>query len=215
MWPDVTIDVEVGPVLAIPIPPTVVDVVALTGDAYLVGWNFREVSGEVPAENEGSVTSPAANTTLLTISGLAAGTYTVKWQVELSGTVAAADANNFKVQQGGTFVVGSINQGAVGNFPQDDFEMVLVAGNNVTVRSVAAGTVGAVYSAQLSLIPVDSTDAIVEVQDGNQPLGESSMGNGRSDDRWFGPQGVKVHQQILVHIVQGTITGVVYARFIK
>lgn len=213
MYPDVTIDVEVGPVRAIPVPVTAIDVTALLSDGYLVGWNFREASGEAPAENEGSVTSPAANTTLLTISGLAAGTYLCHWQVELSGTPSATDANNFKVQQGGTFVVGSINQGAIGNFPQEDFELVLVAGNNVTVRSVAAATAGAVYSAQLSLVPVDAADAIVEVQDGNQPLGESTMGVGRSDDRWFGPQGVKVNQQILVHIVQGTITGVVYARF--
>lgn len=122
---------------------------------------FIQVRGTIgsPAQNEGSVTSPAANAAIVTIAiaSLAPGWYTVNWTVELDGTVGAADQNNFILKGPGLGGgLNSVNDPLVGRYPQNSVSMFVPAGNAtaLSVRAVAAGTLNAVYSAQITIVPM-------------------------------------------------------------
>lgn len=131
----------------------------------------------VPINNEGSVTSPAANAAVVTIAvaTLIPGTYLVNWSVDLDGTVSATDLNNFTLKGPG---VGSgltaENDAAVGHYPQNQVEITVPTGNAtaMSIRSIGAGTVGAIYSAQIDLIPVNgpSAGAVLVVNSRQEPL---------------------------------------------
>jgi hypothetical protein len=213
----VTLDVEYeqDPVRVLPVPVTTVDVVLLSGQARLNGWSLRDGTTSIPLENEGNVTSPGASTAISTLSGLAAGTYQVGWTVGLAATLAAADANNFVLTHNGVFVVQSINGFAAGEYPQQPFEFTVAANDNMIIKNIAAGTVGAVYSGQLTLTPVTIAESIAELQDGNNILGEISFGGGAVDTHHFAHTGLRVRNQIKLHVVSGAVVGAVYARFQK
>ena len=113
-----------------------------------------------PQQTSGSVTSPGAGATIASISAatLVPGVYNVQWAVELDGGApAAADIDNFRIQGPGQFgQLTSINDGAIGRYPQTSFQGTIFQnpGSPVKVIAVAAGTVGVTYSAQFSLTPV-------------------------------------------------------------
>lgn len=108
------------------------------------------VAGGASTTTEGSVTSPAAGATI-TSQALAAGTYTVSWSVQLSGTLAAADANNFGLYNGATLVATSLNTATAGTYPQPTVTVVIPGGGaTLAIKAIALGTVGAVYTAQLT-----------------------------------------------------------------
>lgn len=128
-------------------------------------WDVRRltVNGLVAAiageavGGQGQVTSPGSNVAIATIAAanITPGTYLINWTVSLGGTPSATDIDNFRLKIGTTNLFTSSNPGAVGEFPQAQFGPVLLTGaQNVTVNSVAAGTVGAIYAADISLIPV-------------------------------------------------------------
>ena len=210
-----SLDVTVGSVRGIPVLPTTVDVPLLTGPATLMGWSLRDSSSDVPAETEASVTSPTAGQVITFTAALAAGTYLVKWQVELSGTLAAGDANNFKLGTNVAFVVNAVNGIAAGMYPQEDVEVTVAQGQNLQIQAIAIGTVGAVYSAFISAIPLAAGNYLAEIRDGGQPLGEVSSAASGVDSVWFGPMGVRVSNGITLHMISGSLTGVIYAGFDK
>jgi hypothetical protein len=106
----------------------------------------------------GDETSPEAGETI-TSQTLTAGVYTVAWAVQLSGTLAAADMNNFVVKVGTSVIAQSLNANVTGTFPQPELTVVIPpAGANVVIDSNGSGTTGAVYAAQLT---VTSTAAAV------------------------------------------------------
>lgn len=215
MSAEVDITVVTEPIRGIPVAATAVDVVPINGPCQLYGWSFRESTGELPGQGAGTVASPGAGATIATTAALPAGTYDVSWQVELQGAAAAADANNFQLVDSAGVVVGSINPGAAGIFPQEDVEVTTTAAGAILVRAIAAGTVGVAYSAQVSALPEIGPACTVELQDGNQPLGESSMQAQGTDTQTLPGDGLKVSQQVKVHVIQGTVSGVLYARFEK
>jgi len=215
MTVEISIDYESEPVRAIPVPATFVDVVLLNGPCELCGWSMRDTTATIPQDNSGSVTSPGANATITSLTGLAAGTYQVTWQVELSGTLAAADANNFALKHNGVIVLQSENLAVAGVYPQVTAEIVVAAGDSISITSIAAGTVGAVYTAQLSLQSGLTITSVAEFQDGNNPLGETSATPGALDTQWFGQRGLHVRNRINFHPVSGLLTGTIYARFTK
>lgn len=114
----------------------------------------------------GSVTSPTASQIIASISAanLAAvappGTWwEVNWTVELGGTVGAGDSNNMElvcpittVRENGIF------PGVVGVYPQTGTSFPVLSGNNISVLAIAAGTVGAIYSAQISATPLNAAN---------------------------------------------------------
>jgi hypothetical protein len=55
--------------------------------------------------------------------------------------------------------------------------------------------------------------ATVELQDGGNPLGEIQMAAGAVSNAWFGNPGVEIRSQIFLHVVAGSVTGAVYARY--
>lgn len=214
MTTDIIFDVTLGPVRVIPVPATSVDAVAMQGDSYLVGWSLRDASGASAGNTEGSQTSPAAGTVITQLTLLNAGSYLVNWSVELAGTVAAADANNFGLYVSNVQQTTSLNQGAVGNYPQQQAELTVGLAGAIEIKNVGAATVGAVYSAQLSIIPVNAVNTIVELQDGGNALAEISMEPGKANTQWLGDAGILTRSRINIHVIQGTVTGALYAKYI-
>lgn len=98
----------------------------------------------------GTASAPAAGATIASIT-LPAGSYTVQWELGLSGTLAAADADNLGLFVGATQVATSENQGAAGNWPQVPVAIeVASGGTTVALKAIGAGTAGSVYTASLS-----------------------------------------------------------------
>ena len=211
----IILEVETGedPIRPLPVPPTSVDVIPLLGPAFLFGWSLRDATGDLTAVNEGALLSPGAGATIVTITGLQAGTYQIEWTVELLGAAAAADANNFKLVSSAGLLLNSLNAGAAGSYPQPNVQAVVGAAGSVSVQAIGAGTVGVTYLAQLVLIPVLFGNTVVEIQDGNQPLGEVALGQGESDTTWFDDPGLTIRNEIKVHMVSGLVTGTIYARY--
>lgn len=210
---EIDIDVSEGPVTVLPVLPTAVDVTLLSGRGKLIGWSLRDITNDAQGETSGSVTSPAAGATIVTTPALPGGTVQIGWTVSLQGTVAAGDANNFEILHNAAVLATSENAGALGAYPQQPFEVVTVAGDTISVKAIAAGTVGAVYGAVVAIQADDTPTAVVEFQDGNNPLGESAPLPGGVDTQNFGPVGVRIVNQIKLHVVSGVVTGAVYAAF--
>jgi hypothetical protein len=129
---------------------------------------------------QGSITSPAANASVVLIGAIGAlpppGIYTVNWTVELDGTVSASDLNNFKLSIGSTVLENSINDAAIGRYPQLPVTLTIPPGNasNLTVKAIAVGTVGAIYSAEVTLTAVQQFNGFIAVGQ----LGQVSNGQG-------------------------------------
>lgn len=104
--------------------------------------------------NEGSVTNPGALATIVSVP-IAGGANLVKWTVQLSGTIAAADANNMQLPAGTNNTLTAMTLGAAGIYPQPDMSIfVQAAGSTLIVRSIgAASGAAAVYSAQVTALP--------------------------------------------------------------
>ena len=97
-----------------------------------------------------SLTSPPAPfSTVLNAGVLPAGTYTVTWTVSLSGTIAAAEANNFILNLGPSiFIANSVNPAAAGSYPQAPVTITSPGGLALLILSGANNaTSGAVYGA--------------------------------------------------------------------
>lgn len=215
MTAELDITVVTDQIRGVPVPVTAVDVTPIQGPCTLFGWSLREASGELALEASGSVTSPGATTTIATTASLPAGTYQVAWTVELAGTLAAADANNFQLVDSAGVVVGSVNGSGAGVYPQGAVQVTTTVAGAVLVRSNAAGTVGAIYSAQVEVTPSLTPAAIVELQDTGQPLGESAMAAQGFNTEVMPGSGLHVTGQVKVHVISGTVTGVLYVRFDK
>lgn len=116
--------------------------------------------------NTGSVTSPGAAATIATIS-VAQGEWLVQWQVEVDGTTAVGDDNNFQLTAPGVAGNTSENGHTPGQpYPQPS-ETVLapVGGGTVQVKSIAAGTVGAQYLAQITVSEASAPASYFEIPD--------------------------------------------------
>jgi hypothetical protein len=212
---EISIDVEWDPVRVIPVPVTAVDVIPILGPCKLSGWSLRDATGDAPSRASGNATSPGANGIIATLSGFAAGTYFVNWTVGLEGTLGVGDANNMYIALTGASQLPSINPGVVGEYPQQQLELTMLATDNLSVKATAAATVGANYSADITIIPVSTINTICEIQDGNNVLGEVAVPNPGCDTHWFGGDGLQVRAQIKLHIISGAVTGAIYARFQK
>jgi hypothetical protein len=146
-------------------------------------WDVRRltVSGlsspsGVYATNSGQVTSPAAGGQIVAISAanITPGFYLIQWSVGLSGTLAAGDVNNFRLRQGTTSLAVSDNPDVSGEWPQQAYGPIYLSGaQGVNIQAVAVGTVGAIYSATVTIVPAsgDQVSLFKEVQ------GAPSAGN--------------------------------------
>lgn len=106
---------------------------------------------------QGSVTSPAATAAITATPAVPAGVYMVNWTVGLAGTLAAGDANNMRLFAAGSPVVNAIDPPVAGTYPQAPVTVVIPAGGgSIGVQAIAAGSVGAIYSAQITATPVSA-----------------------------------------------------------
>jgi hypothetical protein len=117
------------------------------------------------------VTDPGAFTAIAAISAAALAAVappgtpvTVSWQVSLQGTVTAADGNNMRLVTGSTVLEVAVYPGADGNYPQESVEFETVAGQGVSVTSIAAASgASAIYGAQISVTPLTGAAASVRI----------------------------------------------------
>lgn len=209
----IDVEIDTGSVKALPVSITVTDKTLLTGTAKLCGWSLRDASGDTTTQTEAAVISPGAGAAIVTLSGLAAGTYDITWVVALQGAAAAADANNFQLKNGAAVVEGSVNPGAAGVYPQNGARVNVAANGTITVNAIAAGTVGVTYLAQIEVAITLIPNAVAEIQDGGNILGEIAVPAGESTTEWFDRDGIDVQGQIKLHMISGTMTGVIYAKF--
>jgi hypothetical protein len=160
----------------------------------LVGGQALGTIAGYPAAS-GSASSPTA---FAVIAGPTfspgGGSFTVAWTVSLSGTLSAADANNFYLFHNNTQIAQSTNADVAGTYPQtpvpvvlapgDDL-VILAASNNGTPGSVYGGVIAAAGSGSLTLqvapqglgtvwYPVQVTASTTT---GLTPLGDNSVCN--------------------------------------
>jgi len=185
----------------------------VSGPKRLLGWSL--VSGAAATtEAAGQVTSPAAGATVVQLTGLPAGDYAVTWTVELSGTLAAADANNFRLLNGASAVLDSDNLAVAGTYPQPGVVITVPASGSVSIQAIAAGTVGAVYRAQL-VLSLLAGGALGNVLDGAQVVGAISTGQDQVDVQWMGDDGIYIGTSVAVAATVGKLSGCIYVRDIR
>jgi len=105
-----------------------------------------------------SSATPAGGTTVASLA-VATGTFLLSWTVTLATAAAAGDANNFGLYAGATLVATSVNAGVIGTYPQAAVTTYLGAAATVAVKNIAAGSTGAVYTAALTVTPLQSGDS--------------------------------------------------------
>lgn len=212
---DVVVELDSGEVQALPIQPTSADIVVLAGKGRMVGWSLRDTTVPAAADAAAQVVAPAAGAAVVTVAGLKAGTYDVAWTVGLQGAAAAADANNFQLKNGATVIENSDNAGAAGAYTQVNARITVPANGTVTVNAIGAGTAGVTYLAQIELVPTLVAATVVEIQDGGNILGEVSLAPSEAKTSVLDHFGILCQNQIKVHVISGSVTGVVYARVVR
>jgi hypothetical protein len=116
----------------------------------LTGGQAQGVFLGYPAAS-GTANSPPIFTTVAgPITVPAAGTYVVQWSVTLSGTLSAADVDNFAlVVDDSVGVANSVNPGAAGTYPQAPVTLRLDAGQTLEIGTRGNATAGSVYGASI------------------------------------------------------------------
>jgi hypothetical protein len=142
-------------------------------------WDVRRltVSGLVSPNNLGSLqnyntaTSPGADATIAAVTLLPGVVYSVTVIVQLSGTLGAGDTNNMLLETGNllqTLITPPGVAGQVSNGPFIITGSAAGAGLTCAVEAIAASTVGAVYSAQITATPVGG-DQVTLFREINSP----------------------------------------------
>lgn len=208
---ELEVDISWGWIRAIPVVASTDGMLLLSGPARVTGWSFREAGDPTGQEVEGQVVSPGAGATIAQIVPASGAVYSITWSVQLIGAAAAADQDNFGLFRGGTQLDTSLNPGAAGVYAQSQVTDNDLFGLTYAVKAIGAGTAGVTYAAQMSIAPISGAVAIAELQDGNQPLAEISLGPGGVDTRHFGPHGIVIMNQVKLHLITGNLTGALYA----
>jgi hypothetical protein len=210
---DLEIEVSLGRIRAIPAVNPASGSILLAGPGELMGWSFRESGAEAGLSTEASLVAPAAGATIASIANVPVGVYSISWEVQLIGAAAAADADNFQLFSGATLLMTSLNAGAAGQYPQTPVQFNLTSQQTIAVKALGAGTAGVTYAVQLSVVPVTTGQAILELQDGNNPMCEITAGTAGLLTAWFGPEGIRFYNQIKAVPIVGQMSGAIFARF--
>ena len=210
---EIEIEVLSGPVLVLPVPATAVDVLLLNGPCVINGWSLRDAtpvstSSGVPVAT-GAAAAAGNGSALLPVND-ALSQFTLAFGAVLTANTLAVTVTN---AQGGTLTyaiplaVGQ-NSPFVASFPTP---LEAVAGQQITVTvtgNVNSPTVNITAYGVASPSPT-----VVELQDGNNPLGEVTLSLAGVDTRWYGGDGLRVRNRVNLHVISGTIVGAVYARY--
>jgi hypothetical protein len=113
-----------------------------------------DLSYGLSAAGYGEVTSPGAAAQIAATGNVNPGEYLAQWQVEVSGTLTAGtDNDNMRLMVNGGVVSTAVYPAVAGSYPQDPVGLLIPALTNAQVKTNAAATTGAVYSANLTLTP--------------------------------------------------------------
>jgi hypothetical protein len=132
----------------------------LIGNQSASGYGSQTLSNPIPnpisQSLEGNVTSPAAGATIVTLASLPAGNYNAQWSVGLAGTVAqGTDNDNFLLTAPGIASIHSINNAAIGDYPQESVDVELAAAGSISIKCNALATTGAIYDGALTVTLLD------------------------------------------------------------
>lgn len=129
-------------------------------------WATSSENPSPSVNGSGNATAPGADGTIASTPVLNPGTYIISWSVGLAGAAAAADANNFVLEQdtGPVTIVGSVNPGTAGQWQQLPVTVTLTAASTISVEAIGAGTAGVVYSAQIVATPATVQPTKVTLQ---------------------------------------------------
>lgn len=131
----------------------------------LASWQTTQAGSSV--SNDGTVTSPGAGATIASIpaASLPAGTYNVTVDFTLSGTVGAVDNNNIQLVYGSqTFTLD--NNIGVGEQTFGPIQIISNGASALTLKAIAAGTVGSIYTATIIATPVTQVSLVtIQIKD--------------------------------------------------
>jgi hypothetical protein len=212
---EIQVDVEYGKVYAVDLAAIANGALIVGGPADLMGWSVRDFGLENNQEAFGSVVSPGAGTVIAQLPAIQQADYEIRWQVQLIGAAAAADQDNFGLYAGATLLVTSLNPGAAGVYPQTQTAFYDQFGQALSIKAIAAGTVGVTYAAQFSIVPIGFAGPVLQLQDGNQELAEIYCPIFGADTRWFGPSGIRVNGTMKKVVNVGVLAGAIYVRYSK
>jgi len=101
--------------------------------------------------NYGTATNPLAAAAIATLTTPAAGVYTVVAEAVLSGTIGAADLNNFEVRKGATVLQTIIVPAVTLQRGSVTLRILVNGAQSITINATAnASGVAAVYNAALT-----------------------------------------------------------------
>lgn len=206
------IDVYLGYQSAITVLDTTVSETVAAGKVAMAGWSFRTTSVQNTQDAQGSQNAPAAGTTIASLV-LPQGEWQISWQVNVSGTVGAAEINNFELLQGAAVIATSLNGNAVGS-PYTQITVtasIPQGGATIFVKNIAIATAASVYSASIVASPVSAV-AIAEITSGGNPVAEIVLGVGGTSTVHFGGGGIQLQSDLTLTVLAGSFRGAVYAR---
>lgn len=209
---EIDIEVNVGKVIPITVLDTTVSESIASGVVCLAGWSLRTTSTQVTVENEGQANAPLAGTSLLGLV-LTQGEWVITWTVEVDGTTAAAEDNNFELVQDANVLLTSLNGHVAGQpYQQVSVTVSVGAGGSVMhVKNINAGTAASVYLADIAASPV-GTVAVAEITSGGNPVAEISIPVGATDTQWMSDGGIRLPSDLTLSVLSGSFRGAVYAR---
>jgi hypothetical protein len=112
-------------------------------------WNLTANSGTT---GSGSLNSPSSFSVIALPVFPAAGTYTVTWEVTLSGTLSATETDNFQLYKNESVLEAtSVNPDIAGTYQQAPFSITVNGGETLALTNPLAGTSGSVYSGTVTL----------------------------------------------------------------
>lgn len=119
--------------------------------------------GGASTSNQGQATAPTPNTSITSLQAtLPTGLVRIDWAVGLDGTPGATEVDNFQLRYNANTLEQSVNDGVVGRYPQNSVQTFISnpPASAIVVRNSAAGTAGAIYSAQLTVTAIGSGDTL-------------------------------------------------------
>lgn len=178
------------------------------GPGRLMGWSIKNGSGSNTQEADGTQNAPAAGTTIASIS-LANGVYAVSWELELSGTPGAGDADNVALFIAATQIGKSVNAGAVGTYGPFSAQANVVFGPLVlAAKAIGNAVVGSVYRVTLQATQI--ANSLCDIKDGGMVIASPSIDPQNSETQWLGEMGIRFDNGLSVQVSQGTISGVIW-----
>lgn|SRR5487761_66554 len=213
MTAELDIEVTLGGIRGVPFSNQSADLVLLSGPSRLWGWSIRESAGVVGAGNATGASTAfvaaAAGSASLGVTDALTG-----FDVTMAAIAAAA---------GGTVTVSNVVggpylfnfEGQVGNAAllSVRFPNPLLASGGAPTVAIGAIVGGGAGNINVYGVQSPGNPARLSIDDGGQSIAEVVLQAGTSMSEWYGPMGMHVSGELLLNMLSGNVTGVLYASF--